>query len=239
MFTVFEICILVTTVIVSVCLILYRTKSVNKKKIRSNKIAIDSNKYECRLIIDSDQKLIYEWLQNDTQQNVTWTTSDQWGDKSMMLLKDIQNAAWNTYPSRFPAEDDTENDFYFRCGKLVNVDRFDLILIPTNDNDENIPMTFGHIEFVYVYSYKLKKQIVWLYMVYIAHMFRGQGLGKLMMDKSLDYCHNDKRIEEVHLIVCQDNIRAQKLYKKCGFTQYMTADDEGRGLGFVVMKHIK
>ncbi len=99
----------------------------------------------------------------------------------------------------------------------MNTDRIDLVLLPTNDNDENIPMTFEHIEFVFVYSYKLKNKLygcIWyiLHQWFILH----QGLGKLMMDKSVNYCHNDKRIEEVHLIVCKDNIRAQKLYKKGG-----------------------
>ena len=194
--------------------------------------------YNCRLMIDHDQRLFYNWLQNDTQQNVSWATGDMWGKtKSDITLHKMQIAPWDSYPPRFPSKDETESDFHFRCGGILNVDRFDMILMPKQGGKELISHTFGHIEFVYQDSVRFNRKVVWLYCVYIQPKYRGKKLGKVLINKSLDYCYNDKRYKEIHLIVDQDNERAHSLYKKCGFEEYMRVNDKGHGIGYIVMKH--
>ena len=196
--------------------------------------------YECRLVIDDNQQLFYEWLQTDTQQNVSFVTGDMWGNtKTEITLDKMQNAPWIDYPPRFPSIHDIDNDFHFRTGKLINVDRFDVVLMSNINDRDNKCITFGHIEFVFQESFALKKQVIWLFCVYVAPQFRGQKLGKILINKSLDYCYKDKRVEEVHLIVEAENVVAFNLYKTCGFKEYKRANDKKHDMVFIVMKHEK
>ena len=47
--------------------------------------------------------------------------------------------------------------------------------------------------------------------------WQGRGIGKMLMAQVLDSCHQ-RGIIRVHLIVVQDNVRAQSLYKQMGFS---------------------
>ena len=178
-FELFQIFVAVVVVIVSGYMVINRWSN-NKQQIA---VDLTNRNNDCRLMIDSDQKLFYKWLQSDTQQNVSWATGDMFGaPKSKIKLEKMQNGPWDCYPPRFPTVDDTENDFYFRCGKYLNTDRFDVVLMPSSNDNAN-PLIFGHIEFVFAESKRFNKRIVWLYCVYIAPQFRGKGLGKLMINK--------------------------------------------------------
>ena len=50
----------------------------------------------------------------------------------------------------------------------------------------------------------------------VSDEWQGKGIGKELMCRVLDACH-DRSIFTVHLIVVQDNARAQRLYKQMGF----------------------
>ena len=50
----------------------------------------------------------------------------------------------------------------------------------------------------------------------VSDEWQGKGIGKELMRRVLDACHG-RSIFTVHLIVVQDNARAQSLYKQMGF----------------------
>ena len=179
---------------------------------RSSKL--DISKYECRFMIDLDQTVLYQWFMNDTQQNVTWATGDMFGIP--VDLKKMQTGPAAIYPQRFPSIDDTENMWHFRCGKLLNVDRFHAVLMPKCGGHD--PIAFGYIECLFVDSYKLNGRIGWIYGVYVASEFRKNGLGKLLSEYCLQYFHS-KQIKDVYLSVDDDNFAAHRLYEKCQFKQ--------------------
>lgn len=197
---------------------------------RSSKL--DISKYECRFLIDFDQTVLYQWFMNDTQQNVTWATGDMFGIP--VDLKKMKNGPTAIYPHRFPSIDDTENMWHFRCGKLLNVDRFHAVLMPKCRGYD--PIIFGYIECLFVDSYKLNGRIGWIYSVYVASESRKNGLGKLLIEYCLKYFHS-KQIKDVYLSVDDDNFAAQRLYKKCNFRQDKKVYNADHSNYYIIMKH--
>ena len=192
----------------------------------------DLGRFDCRFLVDTDQKLFHFWLSNDTRKNVQWVTGDMFGYP--VQLSKLQTAPHCIYPHRFPSVTDTENTWYLRCGKLLNVDRFQVALVPKNKKDS--VTIFGYIECLFVDSYRLNGTIGWLYHVYVAPEHRQKGLGCLMIKHCLKY-FNTKQVRDVYLCVNDDNIAAQRLYHKCGFESYETVVDKEHGLTYFVLKH--
>lgn len=53
----------------------------------------------------------------------------------------------------------------------------------------------------------------------VVDIFRGKGIGQLLVESALDKARQDKKIEIVYLMVRSDHIGAVRLYKKAGFEQ--------------------
>ena len=69
------------------------------------------------------------------------------------------------------------------------------------------------------YSRDIRKQSWWLCAIWIHPDHRGNGYGKILMEKLIDTLRK-LHAKQVYLVVANDNIRAQNLYHKMGFTLY-------------------
>ncbi len=69
------------------------------------------------------------------------------------------------------------------------------------------------------YSRDIRRRSWWLYAIWIHPDHRGHGYGTILMEKLLCALRN-MHAKQVYLVVANDNIRAQNLYKKVGFTLY-------------------
>ena len=75
------------------------------------------------------------------------------------------------------------------------------------------------------FSTEFGKRCIWIEDLYIKEEYRGQGLGKLLIDFVLERYHNCIFRLEVE----EENERAISLYKKCGFSvlPYMEMKKDG------------
>lgn len=69
------------------------------------------------------------------------------------------------------------------------------------------------------YSRDIRKQSWWLYAIWIHPDHRGNGYGKILMGKLINTLRK-LHAKQVYLVVANDNVRAQNLYHKMGFTLY-------------------
>lgn len=92
----------------------------------------------------------------------------------------------------------------------------------TSSNDDVIVIKNENelIGFVSV-NYSHEKKIATIGLVAIKEEYRGQGLGKVMMNAILDRCLN-QGMEKVDVATQQINVGAVKLYERVGFTDFKT-----------------
>ncbi|MDY2942749.1 MAG: GNAT family N-acetyltransferase [Paludibacteraceae bacterium] len=69
------------------------------------------------------------------------------------------------------------------------------------------------------YSRDIRRRSWWLYAIWIHPDHRGHGYGSILMEKLLCALRN-LHVKQVYLVVANDNVRAQNLYHKMGFTLY-------------------
>jgi len=53
----------------------------------------------------------------------------------------------------------------------------------------------------------------------VVEIFRGKGIGQLLVESALKKARNEKNIEIIYLMVRSDHVGAVRLYKKAGFEQ--------------------
>ena len=69
------------------------------------------------------------------------------------------------------------------------------------------------------YSREIRRYSWWLYDIWVEPTLRGKGYGTQLMQSLIDELQR-REVEKVYLVVANDNIRAQNLYRKMGFTLY-------------------
>ena len=69
------------------------------------------------------------------------------------------------------------------------------------------------------YSRDIRRRSWWLYAIWIHPDHRGNGYGKILMGKLINTLRK-LHAKQVYLVVANDNISAQNLYHKMGFTLY-------------------
>lgn len=100
---------------------------------------------------------------------------------------------------------DSNNTFkYFEKRSLDCISNHLITYILLNSE---IPVAYGHLD--------KDGNDIWLG-VCVTEKSRGQGFGKIMMDKLLKYCKNNN-IKKIKLSVYKQNINAIKLYENLGF----------------------
>ncbi|MDD0851901.1 GNAT family N-acetyltransferase [Halobacteriovorax sp. GB3] len=83
----------------------------------------------------------------------------------------------------------------------------------------------GHIAFK---RYLLEPKMCYLCFVYMQPDFRSKGLSKVMLDQALFYAKSRWSLDEVHLLVEKNNLRALQFYEKNGFQVLDTMNDKWR-----------
>ena len=71
----------------------------------------------------------------------------------------------------------------------------------------------------------------------VSDEWQGQGIGKMLITQVLDACRG-RGLTVVHLIVVQDNLRAQNLYEQMGFVKTGTKVGEDGQDYFTMLKRL-
>ncbi len=69
------------------------------------------------------------------------------------------------------------------------------------------------------YSREIRRYSWWLYDIWVEPNHRGKGYGTQLMQSLMEELRR-RDVKKVYLVVANDNIRAQNLYHKMGFSLY-------------------
>ena len=132
----------------------------------------------------------------DANEIINWIRNEE---ELFLWSADIYN--------KFPLEAEDINSFYEECLKKSNFYPMTLI------EDERI---IGHL---ILRNTDKNNEIIRLGFIIVDPSFRGNGIGKKLINLAIDYAKNYLKAKEINLGVFENNIPAYKCYKSVGFIE--------------------